>query len=606
MYIKSITVINYKSYLTSPELELTPGFNYIVGQNDAGKTALLEAISLNFTNKPHRNAQTIPHRSSSFLEQSSVNIAYALDRSELLEAIGNTKGSGVSIPIGQADNEQDSAARAQTFIDAIVDDNTFRATYTPEWFTHGALNRYAPDSEAAHSYKQVVWNGREFMIGSGRTTNPQHTFLSAIGSYVRSRTYVFRAERAKIGRSSFGSATRLEPDASNLPVVINSLQGNPTRFARLNHYMRQIFPHIDHVSALARPDSSVELFVWPTGIGERDDLAIPLSESGTGIGQVLALIYVLLTSEQPQAIVIDEPQSFLHPGASRKLVELLNNHPQHQFILATHSPSVLSPVIASTITLVRKIGSESIFESLNIREQQDLQRFLLEVGARPSDVFGADSVLWVEGKTEELCYPLIIRYLLKRPLMGTVILGVSSTGDFESKHTSLVLEIYQRLSSGGGMLPPAIGFIFDGEDRKQTERVDLKRRSGGTIHFLPRRMYENYLLNPSAITAVLNAYSESSIAESQVTEWIDKNRWDSQYFTRHAATGRTDDGSWAVKLDGARLLKNLFGDLTGESVAFNKVSHSTELTEWIIEHSPADLAEVSELLAEVLKAGVPR
>jgi len=48
---------------------------------------------------------------------------------------------------------------------------------------------------------------------------------------------------------------------------------------------------------------------------------VPLSESGTGVGQVLAILYVVFTSEYPRTIVIDEPQSFLHPGAVRKLFE---------------------------------------------------------------------------------------------------------------------------------------------------------------------------------------------------------------------------------------------------------------------------------------------
>ena len=285
-----------------------------------------------------------------------------------------------------------------------------------------------------------------------------------IGSFLRSRIYAFRAERLRIGKSASGAASLLQNDASNLPEVISNLQANPTRFHKFTAYVREIFPHIHNVSAVPKENHSVEIVVWPLGIGDREDLVIPLSESGTGVSQVLAILYVVLAANEPQTIVVDEPQSFLHPGAARKLIEILADHSQHQFILATHSPNLLFPVEPSTITLIRKIESESVVESVDINEQKDLNRLLYNLGAKLSDVFGADSILWVEGKTEELCYPQIIRSLLNRSLLGTTVVGVSSTGDFDGRHASLIIELYRRLSQGKGLIPPAIGFIFDSEE----------------------------------------------------------------------------------------------------------------------------------------------
>jgi len=48
MYISKFQVLNYKSYRDSTEIELKRGFNILTGQNSAGKTALLEALSLDF------------------------------------------------------------------------------------------------------------------------------------------------------------------------------------------------------------------------------------------------------------------------------------------------------------------------------------------------------------------------------------------------------------------------------------------------------------------------------------------------------------------------------------------------------------------------------
>ncbi len=43
------------------------------------------------------------------------------------------------------------------------------------------------------------------------------------------------------------------------------------------------------------------------------------------------MLYVVLTSRESRVIIIDEPQSFLHPGAVRKLFDVLKDFPQHQY-----------------------------------------------------------------------------------------------------------------------------------------------------------------------------------------------------------------------------------------------------------------------------------
>src|SRR5205807_561938 len=72
----------------------------------------------------------------------------------------------------------------------------------------------------------------------------------------------------------------------------------------------------------------------------RDDLAIPLAECGTGIGQVLSILYVVLKSEG-NIIIIDEPNSFLHPRAAKALVSILREDRRNQYIISTHSPEVI-------------------------------------------------------------------------------------------------------------------------------------------------------------------------------------------------------------------------------------------------------------------------
>jgi hypothetical protein len=607
MHISEVRVRNYKGFHEPEPLCLTPGFNLVVGQNNVGKSALLEALGLKLQDRPHRSVLTLPSRSSRPNSGSEVEICVQLSRDEIQDALDT--GDSFQIPLSDERNP-DFQREFDRFVASIHDSNSFRFRYgcryrEPAGFDH-RLNSFGGFDE--HSRCMQASYGKDgfgfSMITSGRDGG--RYFGDVIERYVKSRVYTFKAERMNVGYGDVGNRRLLESDASNLPEVLNVLKGNPGLFRRLNQYVRAVFPSITEISVAPRRESGsqVEVFVWSTDTMDREDLAVPMSQSGTGIGQVLAMLYVALTAEQPQTVIIDEPQSFLHPGAVRKLVEILRQHEQHQFILATHSPAIVAASDPNTITLVRKHGAESIIEAVDVKENRNLEMFLSEVGAQLSDVFGADSILWVEGKTEEIAFPVILRQVAGVNLLGTRIIGVSSTGDFEGRHAGTILDIYTRLSKGGNLLPPAVGFVFDREQRNEQARKDLVRASGGLMQFIPRRMYENYLLNPAAVAHVLSEEVGRKIPVARVRACFKKYRNEG----RHMGKDRRDQGrslhDWHQNVHGARVLEDVFAELSDQTVTFRKPLHPLELTKWIASHAPNDLAEIAGMLERLLD-GVP-
>ena len=302
---------------------------------------------------------------------------------------------------------------------------------------------------------------------------------------------------------------------------------NPSGFRRLNDCIREIFPNVKQVTSPPTNQEAI-INVWSIEPDtERWDLAVQLSESGTGIGQVLAILYVVVTADEPKIILIDEPQSFLHPGAVRKLFEILQRYKQHQFIISTHSPLALTAIQPSTIHMLQRSEHECEVSMIDVNDTQELKSVLVDVGARLSDVFGADEILWVEGKTEEVCIPLIIGALIENPPLGTQIIGIRETGDFDSKDPKKVLEVYRKLSSGFALLPPPLGFIFDRESRTDTKVRELEEESDGQLRFLNRRMFENYLLNPDVIASVtsqIDGFRDTAITRDEVASWLDSHQ----------------------------------------------------------------------------------
>lgn len=431
------------------------------------------------------------------------------------------------------------------------------------------------------------------------------SYAEPLATHLKQRIYAFKAERLNISSCRMGVDSDLVPNAANLPEVLNLLQTNdPDGFTKFNQSVNDVFPGIKQITVPpcgGNDGNDVEIRVWTHDINtRRKDLAVPLSECGTGIGQVLAILYVVAASNEPRCIIIDEPQSFLNPGALRKLISILKTYPQHQFIIATHSPTIVAAVDPKTLFLVRKDGFESRIESLDISENRQIRIFLSEVGASLADVFGADCILWVEGATEEMCFPLLVERLLKRPLLGVQILGVIQTGDFDGKHSKTIFQIYERLSEGRGLLPPAIGFIFDREGRTDIERMDLERQSKGKVSFLRRVMYENYLLNPEAISAVLceeDTERTTPVTLQEVKQWLQTNGEEKKYFPKTNPIAR-NDSQWFEKVNGTEILDDLFSNLTEARISFkaNKVRYSLRLTEWITDNAPSDLTEIVDLI----------
>ena len=609
MYIAKFQVNNYKSFFSSQELDIVPGFNVIVGQNNVGKTALIEAISLRFVDKPHSSLMTIQRIGMPISGVSTVNMAFQLEEREANEVLIDALG-GFYMPVkGDISTSQHEA---DEFLRVLSRSGLLRCIYrgSNADFTSAYLDALGELTDI-HTYVEFSVNiaQRQLISVPNRAIqgNADPTYGLQLARILRNRIYIFRAERLNISQSLFGTQTVLEPNASNLAEVLHNLQSsNPTRFRRFNQHVSTIFPEIKGITVPSGPSNSeVRILVWSIDPDtERSDLAIPLSESGTGIGQVLAILYVVLTTEYPRTIIIDEPQSFLNPGAVRKLIEILKQYSQHQFIITTHSPEVVSVVKPQTLFLLRKVEAETMIEQLDIAEAQNQRLLLSEVGARLSDVFGADNILWVEGATEEFCFPLIVEKVLQRPLLGTKIIGVTQTGDFEGKHSDLILQIYDRLTKGSGLIPPAIGFIFDREGRSKQDQDDLIRRSQGKVVFLPRRMYENYLLNSHAIASVVSqieGFRDSPVTPEEVEHWLHCNRIDKKYYDSNICESERTGEGWMRDVHGAKLLETIFKEFSELRFEYDKVKYGVSITEWILENTPTDLTEVANVIASKLE-----
>jgi hypothetical protein len=609
MFISKVQITNYKSFFETETVLLSRGMNIVTGQNNVGKTAFLQVLGLNTTGKPHRSIKTKPSEMTPVVIPSSVDVEVTLSNGELLRAVRGEAAVYVPLPrIG---------VRFEN-VPFLHDTNPPSLDAFKKWFFTQEVYTFQLRGEALNG-QPINWqtpivpsfglyhtNGDQYIgvrVDQGLTAwllgglyGPQSDEVgTVIGKRLSGLIYRFEAERFNKGTCPSGGNSILAPQAANLPEVLGILQGNPLAFSRYNDRVQEILPQVTHVSVVPE-NANQTLLVWMSGPYKsgRRDLAFELNECGTGIGQVLAILYVVLTSVTPQVILIDEPQSFLHPGAARKLIEVLKQYPQHQYVIVTHSPTIITSARPETILLLTHDGNESHIDALDAGDAYQLRKYLDEIGASLADVFGTDGIIWVEGTTEEKCYPLIVEGILKRSLMGKVIKSVIATGDFEGKHAERFFQIYNRLSGAQSLIPPAVAFLFDDEGRSDTQKDELRSLGRQKVHFTKRRMYENHLLDVKAITEVLNTTEghTKTVTETEVQAYIDKCVDDPTYFK---PLEKVRGIEW-VRAD--QLLKDLFWAVA--ELDYRKTNHSVELTQWLVDYAPDKLAEIADMIGLVL------
>ncbi|QLE41981.1 ATP-binding protein [Nostoc sp. C052] len=649
MFIKKLQVFNYKSYLDSGLMEFSPDINIIVGRNNAGKTSLLELLTLKFENHPHRSLKTLPSKLSSIQEESKIQITLNIDKEELRSFI--KKLSIIGIPRAATENyhffadkyEDDPDKYHDQYMSAI--DESVR--YAVRQFKHFLENHdliqtslfLQPNLKIENrslitllnfeSYKQafekvfykIKYDDNDQIVIQETTSYSdedgivQEPFVNYSGKVQESIGYKlfdkfqnciyrFQAERLNIGICKYDSKTdtNLKSNASNLAEVLFILQGKiPGMFAQFNKLVSDILPEIKWISVVMRDDINVEILVWNTDNLHRNDLSLPLSSCGSGVSQVLAILYILVSSEEHRTLIIDEPQSFLHPGAAKKLIETIKQFPQHQYFIATHSPEIIASANPSTIIKLQYQDCETTASVINTKEIKSQNEILAELGVRLSDVFGADSILWVEGQTEEKCFPMILEKVAKITLMGIKILSVNSTDALlDGKRSDLVFDIYTKLTTGASLFPPAIGFIFDRESKTETKIQELEKRG---VTFLRLPMYENYLLDSEAISVTINkeaTWLKIPVSITQVHEYIDKIKHEKSYLLQSVKREEVSDNNWLSKIHGAKILESIFQELCDNKFEFRKTKHSYKLTEWLVANKPDFLSELAEELGNSL------
>ena len=421
MYLSTLRLWNFRKYCAmadgKPGLEIhfQEGVNVLIGENDSGKTAIVDAIRY-----------VLRTQSGEFIQFE--------DKDFYQEPDGNRKDEFKVECVFDGINEQDAGLfwewlswnddktkyLLKVWLYAKRKDNIIIPTFSAG--IEGQAERM--DSEARELLKVVYFKPLRDAL-----TDMTHGYKSRLAQILGAHE-LFKTEKDVHGNII---KHKLETDYEKLKKEIENYfkvgGGGESITSEINSFLREHF--------LLNGDSrnaEVKLAGGElTEILRLLDLIMEGNKSGLGTLNLLCIAAeMLLFNNQKKGLklaLVEELEAHLHPQYQLRLIEYISSQQKNeQFILSTHSIALASKIKLASLIVLK--GTEALpmspeYTLMKPADYKFLERFL---DATKANLFFARGLIMVEGDAENLLIPAIAQ-LIGRNLYkyGVSVVNVGST-----------------------------------------------------------------------------------------------------------------------------------------------------------------------------------
>jgi putative ATP-dependent endonuclease of OLD family len=464
MYLKRIHARNFRAFgdgTDAPQLDWTlgPGLNILVGENDAGKTGIVDAIRQVLLTTSYENIR--------LFEQD-------------FHIHGSARATNLCIEATLCDLSKEQQASVLEWL-TLEDDGTcalvvhLQAKFFPAQAPKRARVDIVVRAGKGGAGPEIGYAVRELV----RSTylRPLRDAEAELRPGRQSRLAQILAAHNDIAGQEVNDFQKALPDAvpQNLVGLMAFAQHHLGEHKVIKgvqedinkNYLGEFSFAGDKLESRIRiaPDLSLnpilerfELGLLPGGTVHPDERCV----RGLGYNNALFMateLVLLRDGEDLALLLVEEPEAHLHPQLQDRVMDLLEQHAKQpvsgerrvQVVMTTHSPSLVSSANIETMTVVHKAQTFPLSAGNTKLKKTDysfLQRF---IDATKANLFFARGVMMVEGPAEAILLPTLAKVCGRSfSKHGVSIVNVGHTGLY---HYARIL---QREGSGPEYPVPAV------------------------------------------------------------------------------------------------------------------------------------------------------
>lgn len=429
MYLKEVRIWNFRKYGQDGEkpgliVKFHKGINLLVGENDAGKTTIIDAIKI-----------ALQTQSNEFIKITEEDFHII--------------------------NENSSASEIK--IQCIFEDFTKNeAKNYLEW-----LQYYKEDGDAQIRYRLNLtyraWIEKNKIFNEVKAgANEEGSRIDGKARELLKTTYL-RPLRDAEREMKAGKNSRLSQILRSYSIFsVGEEHKLVDILKKANEDINAYFEEDDGKEILDKILKYLRDFSVPTSPADAkfitagmklkgilESLTLALSEAQPGLGALnllfIAAELLLLNNENEGSLklaLIEEIEAHLHPQAQLRLIDFIQkeyNDSDIQFILSTHSSNISSKINIKNIILCRGNSVFSLAPEATRLEKGDylfLQRFL---DVTKANMFFAQGILMVEGDAEQLLLPTIAD-IMDCPLSKSGVSLVNIGGVAFTRYARILLQ----------------------------------------------------------------------------------------------------------------------------------------------------------------------
>lgn len=345
MFLQAIHLSNFLSFgAQSQPLVLGP-LNVVIGPNGSGKSNLIESIDL-LRSAPGKLLTSIREGGGvrdwlwkgadrTPTARVGVVVSNAQGPTNLRYAFGFTEvGQRFEIVDERIENEHPDSGHDKPYLYYRFENG------------HGVLNIKGTSRRLQHEDVDPTAS----ILAQRRDPDqyPELTYLGdAFGRIRLYREWSFgRHTSPRLPQKTDLPNEQLEPDGSNLGLVLNRLRREPKVRRRLLEALRALYDGIDDFD-IQIEGGTVQVFL------HEGRITVPATRLSDGTLRYLCLLAILCHPNPPPLICIEEPELGLHPDVLPTLAELLKEASlRTQLIVTTHSDELVDAMSDAPETVV--------------------------------------------------------------------------------------------------------------------------------------------------------------------------------------------------------------------------------------------------------------